>query len=136
MECHDGIIVSFEGNCRVTWNVEKDIVQPITQHSSFPTSVGRVYSARMDYHPDYQFGISYCGGKMKLDIFKIGGRQCIENCSLIKIQSKTFDKNSSMKMMEISKSIIRSQYKQNYYFDGAQLIRTEDRRVHIFEFDV
>ena len=52
-ECHDGIIVSFEGNCRVTWNVEKNIVQPITQHSSFPTSVGRVYLARMDHHSDY-----------------------------------------------------------------------------------
>ena len=34
------MIVSFEENCLVTWNVEDDNVQTITEYSSFLTSVG------------------------------------------------------------------------------------------------
>ena len=35
------MIVSFEENCLVTWNVEDDNVQTITEYSSFLTSVGQ-----------------------------------------------------------------------------------------------
>ena len=54
-ECHDGIIVSFEGNCLVRWNVEKNIVQPITEHSSKQGyEYSYSYSARMDHHPEWK----------------------------------------------------------------------------------
>ena len=132
-ECHGGIILSFEGNCLVTWNVEKDIVQPVTEHSR---KQGGVYSARMDHHPDYQFEISYCGGKMKLDIFKIGGRQCIENCSLIKVQSKIFDDKYSTIMMNILEKFDFHSSKQSCYFDGVQLIFIGRDGLHLLEFDV
>ena len=135
-QCHDGMIFYIEENCLVTWNVETDIVQPIAEHSSFPTSDGDVYLAAMDHYPDYQFRISKSNGKMNFAIFKIEGRQCIENCSLIKVQSKIFDDKYSTIMMNILEKFDFHSSKQSCYFDGVQLIFIGRDGLHLLEFDV
>ena len=73
---------------------------------------------------------------MKLDIFKIGGRQCIENCSLTKVQSKTFDEITSMMVPEIYAGNYFT-FERTCYFDGVQLIFMNFYgKYHILEFDV
>ena len=138
-ECHDGTIVSFDydRDCLVTWNVGKDIVQPIKEHSRKQGKDGYKetrYSARVDHHPDYQYIISESNGKINLDIFKIEG--------LIQVQSKTFDENSSKIMMRLLNHLIpipNQRVLQTCYFDGVQLIfmgidSDGVEGLHIFEF--
>ena len=137
-ECIGGTIVAFDAAKQrlVAWNLEDDTVQPIMDHPEFSEKDVFIHSAAIDHRSDYQLIISRRNGKIEFNICSIAGRRCIENCSLKKVQSKTFDENSSMKMMKILKNHLDySSCNKNCYFDGVQLIFKGKRGLHIFEFN-
>ena len=111
-ECHDGTIVSFDSrkNCLVTWNVETDIVQVKVEFIQLVWIIILIIN------------LSECNGKMKFNIFKIEGRQCIDNFSLIKVQSKTFDENCLKSMKRFLSYGNFHLVEKTCYFDGVQFI--------------